>query len=257
MEYNDLLKAHLRFGTTKEDIINKRNLQNLLENVVIAPWWNHTMFDNYNFKVEQIGDKIFNFYRDDISFSYIELKGIGAPVIMDYVLSLGVTKCKNLLFIGSVGSLDNNIKIGDLVVPEYSICGDGAARYLNDNLEDELFKKEYPSKDITNKLLDILKRNNVDYHYVPNFCTDSIFAQFYHVDKILELGSKTIEMETACLFKCASILDLSATALFCVSDSTVANKSVYSGRTEEEQEHRHKVRYDVMPNIIIELFKEM
>lgn len=52
---------------------------------------------------------------------------------MDYILSLGVTKCKNLVFLGSSGSLDENIKISDIVVPKYSICGDGASRYLNKN----------------------------------------------------------------------------------------------------------------------------
>ena len=157
MNYNDLLESHLRFGTTDEDIRKNKGYEQILENVVIAPWWEHTMFDNMGFKVEQVSRKVYNLYRDDVSFSFVELKRIGAPSVMDYVLSLGVTKCKNIFFLGSAGSLDENIKVGDIVVPEYSICGDGASRYLNKNLEDELFKKEYPSKEYTNKLLKILK----------------------------------------------------------------------------------------------------
>lgn len=39
MNYNDLLKAHLKYGTTKEDIITKKEYEKILENVVIAPWW--------------------------------------------------------------------------------------------------------------------------------------------------------------------------------------------------------------------------
>lgn len=184
MKYNDLLNSHLKFGTTGEDIKIKRGYEKILENVVIAPWWSHDIFYNLNFDVEQVSEKVFNFYSDSISFSYIELKRIGAPAIMDYILSLGVTKCKNLVFLGSSGSLDENIKIGDIVVPKYSICGDGASRYLNKNLEDEFLKKEYPTKGFTNNLIDILKNEKIKYHYVPNYSIDTVFAQFYHMDKI-------------------------------------------------------------------------
>lgn len=255
MNYDDLLKSHLRFGTTDEDIRKYKGYEQILENVVIAPWWKHTMFDNMNLRVEQINERVYNFYGDDVSFSFIELRRMGAPFMVDFSLSLGVTKCKNIIFLGSVGSLDENIKIGDLVIPEYSICGDGASRYLNDNLEDELFKKEYPSKEYTNKLINILKEKNLTYHQVPNYSVDTIFMQFYHIDKILELGAKVIEMETAALFKCNEKLKKNVTALFCVSDNTVLSKSLYSGRTEEDEIYRHKVRYEIIPEIIVEMFK--
>ena len=255
MKYDDLLKALKIYGTDKEDIAVYKGYENILENVIIAPWWSHDMFDNYGFKVEQVGRRVYNFYRDDVSFSYIELKQIGAPALIDYVLALGVTKCKNLLFLGSVGSLDQNINIGEIVIPEYSICADGASRYLNPNLEDELFKKEYPSKDFTNKLLNILDQNNVNYHHVPNISIDTIFAQFYHLDKFMNAGAKVVEMETANVFKCNDLLNINVTALFCVSDSTVKSKSLYSGRTEEEALLRKKTKYEIIPNIVIELFK--
>ncbi len=256
MEYKDLLNSHLKYGTTEQDIIINREYEKILENVVIAPWWEHTMFDNMNFEVEKINSKIYNFYSKNLSFSFIELKRIGAPAIMDNILSLGVTKCKNIVFLGSAGSLDKSITIGDIVVPEYSICGDGASRYLNDNLEDEFLKKQYPTKSLTSKLLNILKEENIKYHYVPNFSIDTVFAQFFHIEKIIELGAKTIEMETANLFKCNSLLKINVTALFCISDNTVVNKSLYSGRTEKEEIYRHKIRNDVIPNIIIKLFNQ-
>ncbi len=256
MKYNDLLNSHLKYGTTSDDIIQRKGYEKILENVVIAPWWSHDIFDGLNFEVDQVNDKVFNFYSDDLSFSYIELKRIGAPGIMDFILSLGVTKCKNIVFLGSAGSLDESIKIGEIVIPKYSICGDGASRYLNINLEDEFLKKEYPSKIFTNDLIDILKESNIKYHYVPNYSIDTVFAQFYHIDKILDLGAQTIEMETACLFKCCNLMNINATALFCISDNTILNKSLYSGRTDEENVYRHKIRYELIPKIIIDLFKK-
>ena len=256
MKYDDLISSHLKFGTTEDDIRVRRGYTKILENVVIAPWWSHDMFKGLGFEVEQTSEKVFNFYSEKLSFSFVELKRIGAPAIMDFVLSLGVTKCKNLIFLGSAGSLDENIKIGDIVIPEYSICGDGASRYLNSNLEDEFLKKKYPTEGFTKILINILGHQKIVYHYVPNYSIDTVFAQFYHLDKILELGAKTIEMETANLFKCNELLKINVTALFCISDNTIVNKSLYSGRTEEENDYRHKVRNEIIPKIVVDLFKK-
>ena len=124
MKYIDLLKSHQMYGTTSEDIKIHRGYKEILENVVIAPWWNHDMFNNEGFKVAQVSEKVYNFYRDDLSFSFVELKRIGAPGIMDFILSLGVTKCKNLVFLGSAGSLDSNIKIPATLSGGYQIKKD-------------------------------------------------------------------------------------------------------------------------------------
>ena len=257
MKYEELITSHLKYGTTEQDIRSRKGYDQILENVVIAPWWSHNIFDGFDFEVVQMSEKVFNFYSDEVCFSYIELKSIGAPSIMDFVLSLGVTKCKNLIFLGSAGSLDKSIKIGDIVVPKYSICGDGASRYLNENFEDEFLKSKYPTEDFTKDLRDILNKKKIQHYYVPNYSIDTIFAQFYHIDKILELGAKTIEMETANLFKCNELLKINVTALFCISDNLLLNKSLYSGRTEEEKAYRQKIIYEVVPTVIIDLFKKV
>ena len=255
MKYEDLLNSHMQYGTTSEDIIVRNNYEKIQKNVVIAPWWKHDIFTNYNLNIEKINDRIYNIYNEDISFSFIELRQIGAPAIMEAVLSLGVTACENIIFIGSVGSLDKNIKIGDIVIPKYSLCGDGASRYLNKNFEDEFLKKEYPSKQITNKLISLLEKENIKYHNVPNISIDTIFAQFYHIEKLKEYGAQTVEMETANIFKCKEILKKNVTALLCVSDNTVLKKSLFSGRTKEENENRLKIKNEIIPKIIINLFQ--
>ncbi len=257
MKYEDLLNSHLKYGTKKEDILKRRGYEQILENVVIAPWWGHNMFENHDLKIEKVSDRVYNVYGEGIEFSYIELKLIGAPAVMDYILALGVTKCKRILFIGSAGALCDDIKIGDVVIPNYSVCGDGASRYLNNNLEDEFGKKIYPYGKLSENLIDICNKLNYNVKYVPNYSTDSIFAQFNFIDYIKSTGAQTIEMETALLFKCSNLLEISTAALFCVSDNTVTKKSLYSGRTDEENEYRHLVRNDIIPKIIKELFKKI
>ena len=90
---------------------------------------------------------------------------------MDVVLGLGVTECENIIFVGSVGSLDDNIGIGDIVIPEYSICGDGASRYVAcDKLSDsDVFgTKVSPNKKLFENVCkhtnDVCSKNNVKYH---------------------------------------------------------------------------------------------
>ncbi len=257
MEYKDLLDAHLKYGTTKEDIIKRYDLDKILENVIVAPWWGHEIFENMGFEVEQVSEKIYNFKSKDLSFSFAELKGIGAPYVMDFVLGLGVTKCKNLIFVGSAGALDESMKIGDIVVPEYSICGDGASRYLNKNMEDEFLKKEYPTKELTDELIRVVEEDNIKYHYVPNFSVDTIFAQFLHIDDIIAMGAKSIEMESANLFKCNELLNVNVTAMFCISDNTVIRQSLYSGRREEDKIYRKKVINEVIPDVTVKLLKRV
>ncbi|QAT63192.1 hypothetical protein EQM13_17285 [Acidilutibacter cellobiosedens] len=80
---------------------------------------------------------------------------------MDALLTLGVTSCQQIIFIGSVGSLDDNIGIGDIVIPEYSVCGDGASRYISSdslNNGDVFGEKIYSNIDLFNKSKTVTER---------------------------------------------------------------------------------------------------
>jgi len=259
MTYNELLDSQKKYGTKENDILSKRDYDKVCEKVVLAPWWKVTIFDSLNPKVEKINDILYNIDIDGTKFSFLELKAIGAPVTLDEILNLGVSKCKYILFVGSAGSLNPDVKIVDFAIPKYSITGDGASRYLNKNLEDEFGKKQYTDQDLTEKLIKITNKykDKVIIHNVPNFSVDTIFAQFGHIDYIKSLGAETIEMETAALFKSSKMCNIKATALFIISDNTIVNKSLYSGRNNEENEYRHYVRNNILPQIIFDLFKKI
>jgi purine-nucleoside phosphorylase len=194
-----------------------------------------------------------------MQITYIKT-GIGAPVLMDALLSLGVTRCKKIIFIGSVGSLDKNIHIGDIVIPEFSICGDGASRYIaSDLLNSDVFgEKVFPDDNLSKRILAITSniciQNNVKWHIGHVFSIDTIFTQYAHIDEIIEMGCDVIEMETAAAFRAAKIADISIAAILSVSDNTVINKSLISGRTEEEMLYRKFVRRELFPKIIHEAF---
>ena len=179
---------------------------------------------------------------------------------MDAVLALGCTPCKRILFMGSVGALNENMKIGDIVIPEYSICGAGADRYLTtDNVQknDSYGKKYYPDKNFYDEVLratdEAIKNTDIKVHMGKIFSCDTIFAEYAHLDEFKNMGCDIIEMETATLFNAANVTGIKATAIFNISDNTLANKSLYSGRTDEDQQRRSKVKKDILPKIALDV----
>jgi len=270
MDYQRLIEGMKRYGSTETDIcVHCLGVKpdKINRNVVIAPWWEPKYLAllgeaEYLSESQFSAIKVWNIKNKDQEITFIKT-GIGAPVFMDALLALGVTKCENVVFVGSVGSLDENIGIGDIVIPQYSICGDGASRYIaTDSLlgNDPFGSKVEPDKkmfDIICKITeDVCKQNAVRFHIGSTFSVDSVFAQYAHIDEIMKMGCNVIEMETASAFRAAKIAGLSLAAIFSVSDNTVTNKSLISGRTEEDMNYRRFVRNHLFPQIILKLFEE-
>lgn len=267
MNYQDLIASMERFGSTKRDIcIHTIEIapEQIHKNVIIAPWWEPRSFPEFG-TFEYISEsehsqiKVWNLTVGDQNITYIKT-GIGAAVLMDVILALGVTPCRQIVFIGSVGALDEKMKIGDIVIPAYSICGDGASRYISSNklTDSDVFgEKQYPDKMMFEKLKEatslISKEYGVNWHIGNNYSIDTIFAQFFHIDEIISMGCNVIEMETAAAFRAAALAGIPIAALFNVSDNTVAHKSPVSGCTSEDTQYRKKVRRELFPKIIMEL----
>jgi len=264
MIYEYILNGNKKFGTNPIDIVRSSfqcEPEMIQNDVIIAPAWKPDLFADYIDGMNQVFDgiqKIWNLSLKNKTVTYI-LTGIGAPNILEAVLALGCTPCKNILFVGSVGGLDEKLKIGEIVIPEYSICGDGSCRYLTNKklFENDCFgEKYYPNKELYEKIIsktkNITKENNVNWHIGKNYSIDTVIAQFAHIDEILDMGCNCIEMETAVLFKSAEICKINAGAIFSVSDNTVLKKSLLSGRSKEEMEYRRYVRKNIITKIVLE-----
>jgi len=266
MDYNKLISGIMKYGSTEHDIC-KHGLsvtpEQIQVNVVIAPWWTPNILPGLG-EVEMLSHtdyaiSVWNIRKDSTEMTYIRT-GIGAPMLLEGLLPLGVTNCKRIIFIGSVGSLDSDIGIGDIVIPEFSICGDGTSRYLaSDDLSYDVFgEKVYPDLSMYDNAVTeatkICKDNNVRLHIGRNFSVDTITAQFAHIDAIINMGCNVIEMETAAAFRAAHLMNIPIIALFSVSDNTVTGKSLVSGRTSDEMEYRKFTRREIFPQIILSVF---
>jgi purine-nucleoside phosphorylase len=264
--YEYILNANKRFGTEPIDIVRSVfhcEPETIQSDVIIAPLWEPELFSNYFDSIIQDLDGIFKIWtlsKADLKITYI-VTGMGASNVIDIVLALGCTPCKKIIFVGSVGALDTHIGIGDIVIPEYSICGDGACRYLTNKkaAENDAFgEKNYPNKELFDKIIskskEIADKNGVNCHIGKNFSIDTIIAQFAHIDEIIDMGCNCIEMETSVLFKAAEICGIKAGAVFCVSDNTLLKKSLLSGTTKEEKDYEKNARKNILTEIVLESF---
>ena len=263
MIYEHILKGNKEFGTNPFNIVKSSlgcEQEMIKKNVILAPVWKPELFEDYTDNIVEIYDglhKIWNLEIGNKVITYI-VTGIGAPNVLEAILALGCTPCEKIVFIGSVGGLDRNLKIGDLVIPKYSICGDGSCRYLTNKklIENDCFgEKYYPNNeffnDIVSKTEELTKPDNVKWHIGRNFSIDTIIAQFAHIEEIISMDCNCIEMETAALFKASEICNIKTVAIFSVSDNTILKKSLMSGRTKEELEYRKYNRKNILTKIVI------
>ncbi len=227
--------------------------------VILMPWWQPEVFSQWVDRITIISDRLlFEFEYKGKKISVVR-SGIGAPQAGDAVLALGFTACKRLLFAGSVGGLQPNIQIGDLMMPEFSYSGDGFCRYLETEVPkaDCLIERVFPDKALSSNLLrsaSLLARDaGIAIHTGPVYCIDSILSQFRLLDYFAdELGCIGIEMETAAVFKAARLVGIQAAALFSVSDVPVMKKTLYAGRSPEERDRRIQIRANVLAKALLD-----
>lgn len=265
MTYKELAQAIRTYSRT--DDLCKSGIgvdgSRIRENVILTPGWPPE-------RVEELGQAELlsasgplygiTVWEIDIggqAVTYIKT-GCGAPPVMDALLSLGETGCKRVLFLSSVGGLSPEMEVGDLVLPEWSMSGDGASRYLTDDMADTVGEKAFPNRELFARLREktqtVCAAEGLRWHLGRPFCEDTLLAQFPHIPAILERGCNTLDMESAVAFRAGALMGLPIAALLCVSDNSLAQKSLLGGVTGGEQDRRNFVRRHVIPQIIKGLF---
>ncbi len=269
MNYQDILDGIERYGSTTEDVCGLflgMQAEAIHKNVILAPWWEPPIFPIFSENIEQVSEacsvKVWNMTIKNTPITYIKT-GIGAPLITDVVLVLGLTRCEKIVFIGSVGALKETMSIGDIVIPEYAVNGTGVSRYLAGSplkQHDTFGEKAYPDTGLQTFLQEyahtICAEQHVSYHVGKTFSIDTIFAQYMYVDEIKQMGCDSIEMETASVLKAAEFAKKKAVAILSVSDNTVTKKSLLSGRTEHDMMYRKRTRQAIFPQLSMELFTQ-
>lgn len=264
MDYNKLVQSWKKLGASEQDIFKhklKIDIDDIRDNVIIAPSWEPSVLADLG-EAKLIspsntsGAKVWNISNNRIEATFLRTE-VTSPHLLQRMLPLGITDCKKIIFVGSVGSLDENIDIGDIILPKYAVCGDGASRYIaSDDLKYDVFgEKVYPDSILLDKAMlettRICKENNVKWHWGKTFSIDTEIAEYVHIDTIINMGCNSLEMETAAAFRAAKLMKIPLIAILVVSDNSLTKKSLLSGRTQDEMLRYNFVTKEIVSKIIM------
>jgi len=267
MEYEALLAAMEHYGADRQEICLRTigvSPEQVGENVILAPMWEPASFSDLSTaqcltRSPHSPIQVWS-VQGEKELTYIKT-GVGAPLLMDVVLALGLTGCKKALLMGTAGALKPGIALGDVMIPQSSVCGNGANRYLMgaDLFAGDAFAQNlWPDAQFSAQLLKIALETcgemGVACHRGATFSVDTIFAQYAHLDTIIDLGCSAIEMESAAAFQAGELAGIAVAALLVVSDNTVAKRSLMNGMVPEDLQRIKRVKHEVVPQIVKKLF---
>lgn len=141
--------------------------------------------------------------------------GIGAPVVATLLEELIAFGVKRFVSIGTAGTLQKKLRVGDLVVCEKAIRDEGTSyHYLKSS------KYAYASKEMTERIENALDSLEQEYTVGTSWTIDAPYretvaeARQYQKEKVA-----TVEMEASALFAVAQYRRAQIAAMFTISDS--------------------------------------
>ena len=173
----------------------------------------------------------------------IQGTGMGVPSISIYLNELITSyKAKNIIRIGSCGSMQPDIKIRDIILA-MSASTDSHINKIRFNGKDYASTANF---DLLKKAYDIALEKNIPVKVGSVLTTDT----FYHDDlnswkHWANYGVLAVEMETAALYTLAAKFKVNALSILTVSDSLIT-------REETTSEERQKT-FNPMVEIALEL----
>jgi uridine phosphorylase len=141
--------------------------------------------------------------------------GIGAPVVASILEELVAFGVKRFISIGTAGTLQKDLNIGDVVVCERAIRDEGTSHhYLKPS------KYAYASKAMTDRIKKALDSFGQKYVSGTSWTIDAAYRETVaEARRYQKEGVATVEMEASALFAVAQYRKVEIGAVFTISDS--------------------------------------
>ncbi|TFF89008.1 MAG: hypothetical protein EU549_01985 [Promethearchaeota archaeon] len=181
-----------------------------------------TRFRKHLSNLKEKGKAFKGEYMDSQSQISIVPITMGAPAAAVYMEALNQTKAKYIFKVDFCGGLAQDIKLGDIIIADSSICGDGTTPHYNlKNISG--VNKEYDTvladQDVLRSLKDYLNDSEIEFKVGPIYTTDAIFKE---TEKLLEkarnYGAIAIDMETSVLYSLGKVFNKKVISINIVSD---------------------------------------
>ncbi len=129
-------------------------------------------------------------------------------------------KIQNIIRIGTCGALDENIKVGDLVVVDKVIRGDGVTPYY----VDENFQTEADPA-LTQTLFEAAKASGANVHKGCVWTTDALLRETREiVEDKRKKGAIAVDMVSSALLTIAQVYNIRAGSILAVSDNVITGE---------------------------------
>jgi len=154
---------------------------------------------------------------------------------------------KAMIRIGSCGALSNDVKIGDLIVIDSALRGDGVTPYyVND-------KNYQPASDkkLTDALFEVAKGSGNTVHRGRTWSTDAILRETReHVGNAIKENCIAVDMVTSTFLTICDQYKIPATAIMAVSDHIISGEMGFMDTNYYMAEH-------AMIGISLDLIKKL
>ncbi|HJX30903.1 MAG TPA: hypothetical protein VJ624_03515 [Thermodesulfobacteriota bacterium] len=127
---------------------------------------------------------------------------------------------KNIIRIGTCGALDEKMQVGDLVVVDSVIRGDGVTPYY----VDEKFITT-PDKKITDTLIEVAKGTGSQVYTGKVWTTDALLRETREVvEAKRKEGAIAVDMVSSCLLTISQLYNVKAASILAVSDNLITGE---------------------------------
>ncbi|MBW1649799.1 MAG: nucleoside phosphorylase [Deltaproteobacteria bacterium] len=148
-------------------------------------------------------------------FKNISVTGpfVGAPYAVMLLEQLILYGVKQIIFIGWCGSISENIKIGDIILPKSAFIDEGISKDYGAK------QISFPDTSLLQSLEKLLIKNGKKYHKTDIWTADAIYREtITKVKNYQKKGAAAVEMETSALFSTGKFKNIKVCSLLTVSD---------------------------------------
>jgi len=140
-------------------------------------------------------------------------KSGGAPadvMVMEELIASGV---KRFVSVGEAGALQSYLNVGDFVVCERAVNGNGVSRYYSNH------DFSFASGSLSSRIKDFLRKSDIDFSVGVSWSTDAFYRELVEeVKHYKDLGVLTVDMESSAIFSVAEFRGVDAAVILTVSD---------------------------------------
>lgn len=127
---------------------------------------------------------------------------------------------QNIIRVGTCGALDENIKVGDLIVVDKVIRGDGVTPYY----VDKSFQTQADKK-IADTLFEVAKSMGVNVHRGTTWTTDALLRETRElVEGKRKEGAMAVDMVSSTLITIAQTYNIKSGSILAVSDNVITGE---------------------------------